>query len=518
MMRIGIDVGGTHTDAVLMASNQVLQTVKTATTRDITSGITTALTALLSNAEQTRPAVDAVVIGTTHFTNAIVEQRELSPVAAVRIGLPASASLPPFVDWPAPMATLVRGNVFMIRGGHEVDGRRIVDLDEAALVDAAVSIRDSGLQDVAVSSVFSPLDDSDERRAAEILCDTCPALRITLSSELGRLGLLERENATLLNASIRPLALRTIGAFRDAIEHSDLNAPLFLTQNDGTVMQASYAERLPLLSIASGPTNSMRGAAYLSGINDALVADVGGTTTDIGALQHSFPRQANTVVEIGDIRTAFRMPDLFSLGLGGGSMVDINASTIGPRSVGFELTKKSRVFGGGTLTATDLGVHGGRLELGDPRRVSDLDKTRTRQLLDQIALMLEQSIDRMKTDAREVRLIAVGGGDFLVPTKLSGVSEVVHLEHGAVANAVGAAISQVSGEVDQVFSGVDRDEAIESATHRARERAIEAGASEESLQLVDLDDLPIAYLPGDARRVHARVVGDIAESAQFTMK
>tara|TARA_A100001037_G_C14853701_1_gene502019 strand:+ start:40 stop:438 length:399 start_codon:yes stop_codon:yes gene_type:complete len=132
--------------------------------------------------------------------------------------------------------------------------------------------------------------------------------------------------------------------------------------------------------------------------------------------------------------------------------------------------------------------------------------------------MLEQSIDRMKTDAREVRLIAVGGGDFLVPTKLSGVSEVVHLEHGAVANAVGAAISQVSGEVDQVFSGVDRDEAIESATHHARERAIEAGASEESLQLVDLDDLPIAYLPGDARRVHARVVGDIGERDQVTMK
>jgi hypothetical protein len=106
-------------------------------------------------------------------------------------------------------------------------------------------------------------------------------------------------------------------------------------------------------------------------------------------------------------------------------------------------------------------------------------------------------------------LIAVGGGAFLVPEKIPGISEVVRVPHHGVANAVGAAIAQVSGEVDQVFSGCRREEAIAEATELAMKRGIEARASESSLKVVEVEDLPIAYLPGDARRIRVRVVGDI---------
>ena len=105
MRRIGIDVGGTNTDAVLLEDDQVARAVKTPTTRDVTSGIVTALQRLMAEGAPERPGgppIDAVMIGTTHFTNAVVQRRDLTPVAAVRIGLPASASLPPFVDWPEP--------------------------------------------------------------------------------------------------------------------------------------------------------------------------------------------------------------------------------------------------------------------------------------------------------------------------------------------------------------------------------------------------------------------------------
>jgi N-methylhydantoinase A/oxoprolinase/acetone carboxylase beta subunit len=243
------------------------------------------------------------------------------------------------------------------------------------------------------------------------------------------------------------------------------------------------------------------------------VVDVGGTTSDIGALKAGFPREANAVVRIGGVRTLFRMPDLLSIGLGGGSHVETRQDgriVIGPRSVGFRLPELARIFGGPQLTTSDIAVRGGLLSLGDPRRVSDLDQGFVKAALAEAARMLEESVDRMKTEAAEVPLLAVGGGAFLVPDSLPGVSEILRPAHAAVANAVGAAIAQVSGEADQVFQGLSRAEAMVEAERIARTRAVEAGADGATLSLVDIEDLPIAYLPGGALRVRARVVGEIA--------
>jgi N-methylhydantoinase A/oxoprolinase/acetone carboxylase beta subunit len=508
MTAIGIDVGGTNTDAVLIESQEVAASVKTTTTADVTSGIVTALAALVEKSPGIRKRVDAVMIGTTHFTNAVVERRDLSRVAAVRIGLPASSSLPPFVDWPEELVAIVRGGVFPIEGGHEYDGRPIVPFDERAMRDAARRIRASGLRSVAVASVFSPLAPGCEVRAKEILEEECPGADVTLSKDVGRIGLLGRENATLLNAAIIELARRTTRAFVEALKKSGIDAPLYLTQNDGTVLRAEIAEKFPVYSFASGPTNSMRGAAFLSGLGDALVVDVGGTTSDVGCLKSGFPREANNVVEVGGVRTLFRMPDLLSIGLGGGSLVE--SSRVGPRSVGYRLTEKALVFGGDTLTATDVAVGLGLADLGDRGRLKALDPRTLESARATIASMLEEAVDRMKTDAAPEPLIAVGGGAFLVPEWMAGISEVIHVRHQGVANAVGAAIAQVSGEVDQVFSGVGRDEAIGRATALARQKAVSGGASAEGLRVVEVEDLPLAYLPGDALRVRVRVVGDAA--------
>jgi N-methylhydantoinase A/oxoprolinase/acetone carboxylase beta subunit len=505
---IGIDVGGTNTDAVLLDGTAVVHAVKTATTSDVTSGITTALRDLLASATP-GVSIDAVMIGTTHFTNAVVQRRDLTRVAAVRIGLPASASLPPFVDWPEDLAAIVRGEVMMIEGGHEYDGRAIVPLDERTVREAGRRLRASGLTAAAITSVFSPLNPGCEQRAAAILREECPDLAMTLSHELGRIGLLERENAALLNAALIDLARRTTRAFTDALRASGLTAPLYLTQNDGTVMLAETAGAFPVYSFASGPTNSMRGAAFLSGLADAMVVDVGGTTTDIGSLRHGFPREANNVVEVGGVRTLFRMPDLLSLGLGGGSHVQGHPVVVGPRSVGYRLVEDSRVFGGATLTATDVAVAAGLIDLGDRRRVANLPAGTVKAALARMHAIIEEGVDRMKTDARDEPLIAVGGGCFLVPEQLAGVSEVVQVPHRAVANAVGAAIAQVSGEVDQIFQDLSRDEALAQARHLAEQRAVVAGAAAGTLSVVESEDLPLAYLPGNSLRVRVRVVGDL---------
>ena len=149
-----------------------------------------------------------------------------------------------------------------------------------------------------------------------------PDAQVTLSSDIGRIGLLERENAAILNACLRATGARDRGRLPpQPSAELGITAPLYLTQNDGTLMSADYAEQYPVLTFASGPTNSMRGAAFLSGLKDAMVVDVGGTTSDVGALTHGFPREASVAVDIGGVRTNFRMPDVYSFGLGGGSLV-----------------------------------------------------------------------------------------------------------------------------------------------------------------------------------------------------
>ncbi len=508
MRRIGIDVGGTNTDAVLLDGTRLVSAMKTPTTLDVTGGIVRALGGLAAAMED--PAgIDAVMIGTTHFTNAVVERKHLAPVAAIRIGLPASRSLPPFCDWPEDLAALARGAVYMLEGGHEYDGRPIVPFDRVGMRRVAEEIRDSGIRSVAVAAVFSPLTDECELAAADILHEVCPDAAVTLSSAMGRIGLLERENATLLNASLVALARKTTRAFAEALAASGVTAPLYLTQNDGTIVQAAFAEAFPVFTFASGPTNSMRGAAFLSGLADAIVVDIGGTTTDVGRLAHGFPAEANSVVHVGGVRTLFRMPDLVSVGLGGGSIVDVeHGGAAGPRSVGYRIAQEALVFGGSCVTATDVAVAAGLADIGDRARVARLSPALVERCLAGMRQTIDVQVDRMKADASLVPLVAVGGGAFLVPDDLPGVSRVVRVPHSGVANAVGAAIAQVSGEVDQIFSGMGREAAIEQATAVACRRAVEAGADEASLKVIDVEDLPLAYLPGDARRVRVRAVGD----------
>jgi N-methylhydantoinase A/oxoprolinase/acetone carboxylase beta subunit len=187
-----------------------------------------------------------------------------------------------------------------------------------------------------------------------------------------------------------------------------------------------------------------------------------------------------------------------------------SAVTVGPASVGYRLTEQALVFGGDVLTVTDVAVAAGLIDLGDRSRVAGLPAARVEEAIGRIHAMIEEGVDRMKTDARDAPLIAVGGGSFLVPPRLAGVSEVLNVPHQAVANAVGAAIAQVSGEADQIFQDLTRDEAIARARRAAEDKAVAAGADRATLTVVEVEDLPLAYLPGNSLRTRVRVVGEIA--------
>ncbi len=513
-MRIGIDVGGTNTDAVLMDGDAVLAEIKSSTTSDVTSGIVSALRGLLDDSQVTPDRIEGVMIGTTHFTNAVVEARRLLPVAIVRLGLPATEALPPLIAWPDRLRRAVGEHVHLCHGGHEFDGREIAPLDRDELRRAAEAVAAAGLRTAAISSVFSPINDELEREAAEILREASPDLAVSLSSEIGRLGLLERENATIINASLAELATHITAAFRAALAESAIDAPVYLSQNDGTLMTVEHVERYPVATFASGPTNSMRGAALLSGERDCAVVDIGGTTSDVGMLVHGFPREAKATVEVGGVRTNFRMPDVLPLGIGGGSLVAWEAEVpeVGPESVGYELTRRARVFGGDTLTATDLAVAAGWAAIGDPAAVASLDRARVGAALVRITERIAEAVDRMKVVSDALPVVVVGGGSILVGDEMPGAARLVRPDHFAVANAIGAAIAQVGGEVDQMFSigdGLTRAQALERAQELAAQRARDAGATPDSIRIVDVEELALAYVPGNAVRIKVKAVGDL---------
>ena len=513
-MRIGIDVGGTNTDAVLLDGSTVLAATKAATSQDVTAGIVHALDALQAQHSFNPGVITAVMIGTTHFINALVEARGLAPTAALRLGLPATASLPPMVDWPDRLVQAIQGRAYLAHGGHEFDGRHIAELDEAELRRHAADMAAHGVRTVAISSVFSPVSNEFELRTAEILtAELGPDIAISLSHEIGRIGLLERENATIVNAALRELAAQIVDGLAGSVAGHGICAPLYLSQNDGTLMDVEFARRYPVATFASGPTNSMRGAALLSGLETCAVVDVGGTTTDVGVLTHGFPREATTEVSIAGIRTNFRMPDVLSIGIGGGSLVRLvdGVATIGPDSVGYRLTEDAKVFGGSTLTATDVAVAAGRAEIGEASLVAGLDPQLVKESLERIAVDVADVLERMRTSPEPIPVVAVGGGSVLLPDDLPGAGEIRRPDHFAVANAIGAAIAQVGGEVDRVYAVEPgrRDAVVDQARQEAVDRAVAAGADPTGVRIMDFDEVPIPYLPGNATRIRCKAVGDL---------
>jgi N-methylhydantoinase A/oxoprolinase/acetone carboxylase beta subunit len=511
-MRIGVDVGGTNTDAVLMDGERVVSWAKSPTTADVSGGRQNAITAVLTESGVSPRDIGLVMIGTTHFTNAFVERKRLLEVGVLRLALPAGRGIPPLADWPEAMKAAIGDHVFEVSGGYQYDGRVNSALDEGAVAAAADEMVRRGLKSVAISGVFSHVKADMEVRAAEIFAERAPHMSVSLSHRIGRLGMLERENATVMNACLADLSGKVVRSFAEALRQLRIAAPFYISQNDGTLMSGETVLKYPVLTFASGPTNSMRGAAYLSGLKDAIVVDVGGTTTDVGVLINGFPRESSVTVDIGGVRTNFRMPDVLSIGLGGGSIVRPGATpTVGPDSVGFRLTQEARVFGGDVLTASDIAVASGLAEIGEVSRVADLPSGLAATVLAVIQAKVEEAVDRMRTSAQPLPLVLVGGGAVLVDGAIQGTSEIVRPKFASVANAIGAAIAQVSGEVDRVFAygDIGRDAAIAAASGEAVDHAVGAGAARETVQVIDVEEVPLAYVPGGAVRLRVRAVGDL---------
>ena len=517
MYKLGIDVGGTNTDAVLIDENlNVVADIKCPTTGDIYDGILAALRTVLAQSGVDRSQIKQAMLGTTQCTNAIVERKNLAPIGILRIGAPATLGIPPMVDWAEDISRIAVGSA-VIGGGFEYDGKQLAPFDAEAAKKFFLEMKEKGVKSIAISCVFSTVRNDHELEAAALCREVMGEdVHVSISSEIGSMGLIERENATILNAALWKVAERFTEGFAQSLADEGItNADVYLSQNDGTLMTMEHARRYPILTVACGPTNSIRGACYLSSVQNALVIDVGGTTPDLGVIQNGFPRESSVAVTIGGVRTNFRMPDVVSIGLGGGSIVREHADgsvTVGPDSVGYEITKKALVFGGDVLTATDIAVRLGMVELGDASKVAHIPEELAKKALAAIGTLVEDAIDSMKVSSADSDVILVGGGSIVLPEKLAGAAAVVKPDHFGCANAIGSAISKVSGTFEKLinYDEIPRDKALEQAKAEAVDLAVAAGAIRETVEIIEVEDVPLAYYAGNTNRVKIKAAGDLA--------
>ena len=274
-LRIGVDVGGTNTDAVLLDINAahredrgVISSHKSATTSpDVTDGIEAVVRSVLDQAGNPVSEVSFLMIRTTQFINAIVERdvRRLSKVAVIRLSKSFTREIPPFSDFPEKLKHVMHGHTGYLDGGLHIDGSEEAPIVESQVIEECKKIKALALQTIVISGVFSPIDKRfrQEQRVRDIMQRELPRANIVCSSDVSNIGFLERETAAILNASILKFARRTVRGFKSAMVRLKLDCALFLSQNDGSLIDAATAAQLPIRTFSSGPTNSMRGAAYL---------------------------------------------------------------------------------------------------------------------------------------------------------------------------------------------------------------------------------------------------------------
>ncbi|GAK56695.1 hydantoinase/oxoprolinase [Candidatus Vecturithrix granuli] len=342
---LGIDTGGTYTDAVLIEQpdERVIAHAKALTTyHDLSLGIREAIMSVLAGKEHTTSpaAIELVGLSTTLATNAIVEGH------GGRVCLLLLGYDPDLVQKYGFTQDFVTPDVVYIRGGHNEAGEETEPLDEAA-VRAAILARRDRVDAFAISGFFSVRNPAHELRVRTLVEELTKradglATPVTCGHELtSQLNSIRRATTTVLNARLIPLLRDLIVTVRQTLDTLGIAAPLMIVKGDGSLVRAEWAMQRPIETILSGPAASVVGAWHLAGREDVWVVDVGGTTTDIAQLEGGRPRLNPEGAHVGRWQTMVEAVDIHTIGLGGDSQVtlpDQHASVrtdivIGPRRV-----------------------------------------------------------------------------------------------------------------------------------------------------------------------------------------
>lgn len=317
---IGIDTGGTYTDAVILQphSHEIIASAKALTTRGhLSIGIIEALEKVFSLAPNVAPSDIALVsLSTTLATNALVEGQG-APIAVVLIGFDEI-----MVERTELASAIPNTPIICIAGGHRYDGSEQASLDETALRNALDELPHS-VQAYAVASVYSVRNPAHEQRAKELIRYKTQK-PVTASYELSAaLNGPRRALTAAFNARIIHLIIALVQAVQSVMQAKGITAPLMVVKGDGSMASAQSVMDKPIETILSGPAASVIGASFLSGLNDFLISDIGGTTTDVATVLKGWPALNEKGAMVGQYRTMVQAIDMQTIGLGGDSEIEI---------------------------------------------------------------------------------------------------------------------------------------------------------------------------------------------------
>lgn len=483
---IGIDIGGTHTDGVYVKEGQIIGKIKTATTPDLEDGFRSVIQSL-----KVFGKISAIFLGTTHATNALLEGVGLAKVGVLRIA-GQNPFIPPCAKWPSKLRDRLYCGSETISGGFECDGTPLSSFRWQEAKEALLKLQDKGAETVAITGLFSPLNPSQEQEVKSLTC-----LPTTLSHEMGGLNFLDRENGAILNAALTFVLKKGFEKLTQVLKEEGIIAPLLISQNNGSLMPLEKAIQYPVLTLSAGCTNSFIGASNLSKLSEAIIVDIGGTSSDIGALRNGLPRESLNQSEVGGVKLNFRMPDVISLAIGGGTRLD------GEPSIARKLKTEGASFGGNILTLTcaavKLGfkIEGARKEWV-PLTVEEAEKT-----LAGFANTIEKACEKMK-GGRNLPTLLAGGAAPLIHPFLKNSSLI---PQAGIVNAYGATLGLMEGSVDEIVSLEERDKTLDRLLHKAFQKARERGGRAETLKVLEKEIIPCPYLPGHLARVKIVVGG-----------
>ncbi len=459
-MILGIDIGGTHTDAVCLAGRKIFSTVKTATGDDLVGSILEAVNSLGIDYK----GVKRVVLSTTLSTNAIVEKKY------AKTGMIVSAG--PGID---PSHYFLTDAFHLVSGAIDHRGREYVPIDKKEVLRASRSMLDSNVAGVGVVSKFSVRNTAHESIIASLIKDDFNYISQghTMS---GSLNFPRRLNTTYLNVAVMPVQEGFVSAVQKALAKLGIDAPLLFLKADGGTYASSAANRLPVETILSGPAASMMGALALTKMQEgtALVLDVGGTTTDIGILLNGSPLLEPQGVDIGGLKTLVRGLNVISVGVGGDSCV---RAEDGGLKVGPGRSGPPACMGGVAPTPMDAFAVLGDHTIGDLRKAKDallplsealgMDST---ELSSRVISVMVANIKKATLDfvdevnshpvytiyemlhpdiIRPSRVILIGGPSRLLKPYIEAAfnMECEVPEHAMVANALGAALARTTAQI-----------------------------------------------------------------------
>lgn len=511
-MKLGIDVGGTNTDAVIIAKEgNILSWKKQLTSKDIISGIEAATIAVMNEAGIAPEEIDGVFVGTTHVQNALYHPVQLSKTALIRV-MKRPSRVEPALFWPEHLKKYII-KVYHVTSDCEASRKAVIE-------ELYREVHAKNIESICIVGVNSPLMDEEERFIRDGLKTMFSTIPITMSHELGSLGFVERENAALLNAILSRVIRQAMMDLTKLFNKLLLKCPYWLTQNDGSLIELHEAIDYPIFTIGSGATNSLRGAGILSGLRDCIVVDFGGSTIEIGRIQNGEPQSAVGSSSFINIDVNMRVPKIYSLPFGGGSLISLNEDKVQIKeTIACDLENQGISWGGDSWTLTDSFIKINPDSLADENMVLEglekLSYEDCQKVVKTIIQEIKEKITRLEARNEGLPIVLVGGGSKLLVNRLFGkYKRVLHPVGHHISNAIGACFAPLSAQTDKVFWLTDqtKEQIIEQEKEKLFEHLCNKGAKEGTIKIVSIEEFPFDYFRGEVLRVRLKAEGEL----QFT--